>query len=98
MRFIFICLLPLAMLSLMSVPSRADSRCISDWSQAAPIVRKEGLYSVESLTTAARGKIQGDIVKTTLCQDDGVWVYRLIVRVKGAMSIQTVDAKDPFPR
>lgn len=78
--------------------ARAESRCIADWSQAAPIVRSEKLLTVEQLTRAARGKIKGDIVKTTLCQDDGTWVYRLILRVKGNLEIKTVDARNPFPR
>jgi uncharacterized membrane protein YkoI len=85
-------------LILVSSPAAAESRCINDWSEAAPIVRNEGLYTVEKLTSEARGKIAGNIVKTTLCQDDGVWVFRLIVRVKGHLKMMTVDAKTPFPR
>lgn len=76
----------------------ADSRCINDWSEAAPIVRREGLYTVEKLTREASGNIKGNIIKTTLCQDDGTWVFRLIVRVKGNLKVMTVDAKKPFPR
>lgn len=79
-------------------PAQAESRCINDWSDAAPIVRQEGLYTVEKLTTEARGKIKGTIIKTTLCQDDATWVFRLIVRVKGNLKMMTVDAKNPFPR
>jgi uncharacterized membrane protein YkoI len=85
-------------LILAGAPAAAESRCINDWSEAAPIVRNEGLYTVEKLTSEARGKIAGNIVKTTLCQDDGVWVFRLIVRVKGHLKMMTVDAKTPFPR
>jgi uncharacterized membrane protein YkoI len=88
--------LPLALMA--GQTSLAASRCINDWSQAAPIVRQEKLLTVEQLTAAARGRIEGDIVKTTLCQDDGNWVFRLIVRVKGHLEMMTVDAKDPFPR
>jgi hypothetical protein len=79
-------------------PVAAASRCINDWSEAAPIVRKEGLFTVEELTVAARAHIKGNIIKTTLCQDDGVWVFRLIVRHKGNLSMMTVNAKTPFPR
>lgn len=78
--------------------AHASSRCIGDWSEAAPIVRKEGLYTVEKLTAEAHGKIRGNIIKTTLCQDDATWVFRLIVRVKGNLKMMTVDAKNPFPR
>jgi uncharacterized membrane protein YkoI len=85
-------------LALASAPARAESRCISDWSEAAPIVRSEGLYTVEKLTAEARGNIKGTIIKTTLCKDDATWVFRLIVRVKGNLKMMTVDAKNPFPR
>lgn len=92
------CFYLLAATVLLTSPAAAASRCISDWSEAAPIVRKEGLYTVEKLTSEARGKIKGNIVKTTLCQDDNTWVFRLIVRVKGNLRMMTVDAKNPFPR
>lgn len=90
-------LIPVIML-LTGSSALAASRCINDWSEAAPIVRREGLYTVEKLATEARGKIKGTIIKTTLCQDDATWVFRLIVRVKGNLRMMTVDAKSPFPR
>ncbi len=90
--------LTMTALILAASPAAAASRCINDWSEAAPIVRQEGLYTVEKLTSEARGKIKGNIIKTTLCQDDGAWVFRLIVRVKGNLKMMTVDAKTPFPR
>jgi len=79
-------------------PAQAESRCINDWSEAAPIVRQEGLYTVEKLTREGRDQIKGTIIKTTLCQDDSKWVFRLIVRVKGNLKMMTVDAKNPFSR
>ena len=94
--FLFLSLLALALPE--PRPVAAASRCINDWSEAAPIVRKEGLFTVEELTAAAHAHIKGDIIKTTLCQDDGIWVFRLIVRHKGNLSMMTVDAKTPFPR
>lgn len=87
-----------AVMMLASSSAMAASRCINDWSEAAPIVRREGLYTVEKLASEARGKIKGNIIKTTLCQDDATWVFRLIVRVKGNLRMMTVDAKNPFPR
>lgn len=92
-----LCFLLTAM-ALASTPAGAASRCINDWSEAAPIVRREGLYTVEKLTAEARSSIKGNIIKTTLCQDDTTWVFRLIVRVKGNLKMMTVDAKNPFPR
>ena len=75
----------------------ADDTCYSDWSVAAPIVRQENLMTVEQLSAAARSKLNGDIVKTTLCKVNGNYVFRLVVRsASGQLSSMTVDAKDPF--
>jgi uncharacterized membrane protein YkoI len=75
----------------------AAAGCYADWSVAAPIVRKEGLATVETLARRAQSKISGDIVKTTLCEEKGGFVYRLVVRdPKGRLSNRTVDARAPF--
>lgn len=77
----------------------ADTGCIDDWSVAAPIVKAEGLVSVEQLSAEARTKLKGDIVKTTLCQERGGYVFRLVVRGAGGQHRSvTVDAKRPFGR
>jgi uncharacterized membrane protein YkoI len=73
--------------------------CYASWSVAAPIVRKEGLTTVETLSRVAQAKISGDIVKTTLCKENGDFVYRLLIRSpKGQLSKKTVDARAPFAR
>lgn len=73
--------------------------CYADWSVAAPIVRKEGLATVEALARRAETVILGDIVKTTLCEEAGSYVYRLVIRDKaGRLSNRTVDARAPFGR
>jgi len=78
--------------------ARAES-CYSDWSVAAPIVRKEGLTTVEKLWKLAQSKIFGKIVKTTLCEERGGFVYRLLVRdPKGRLVKKKVDARRPFKR
>jgi len=75
----------------------AEDNCISDWSEAAPIVREHGLMPVEKLTPVARSKLNGDIVKVTLCKENGLYVFRMVVRGQGgAMRTVTVDAKNPF--
>lgn len=75
----------------------ADDTCYADWSVAAPIVRQENLMTVEQLAAAARSKLKGEIVKTTLCKENGNYVFRLVVRsASGQLSSMTVDAKDPF--
>lgn len=75
----------------------ADTECYSDWSVAAPIVQAEGLMTVEDLSAAARKHMKGEIVKTTLCKENGGYVFRLVVRgADGRLKPMTVDAKTPF--
>lgn len=77
----------------------AGEKCFSDWSVAAPMVKKEGLATVETLTALARAKLPGNIVKTVLCQDDGKYFYRVVVRDDdGRLRTVTVDARKPFDR
>jgi hypothetical protein len=72
--------------------------CYADWSVAAPIVRKEGLATVEQLSAQARVRFAGDIVRTTLCEEQGGFVYRLVIRDHdGGYRNKTVDARLPFP-
>ena len=87
-------------LLLVAAPSApAFAACIADWSIAAPIVRKEGLATVEALSRLAQAKISGNIVKTTLCEENGGFVYRLVIRdLEGRLSNRTVDARAPFAR
>jgi uncharacterized membrane protein YkoI len=77
----------------------ARGGCIPDWSVAAPLVKKEGLVTVEQLTAMARSELAGDIVKTTLCEEKGGYVFRLVVRAPdGQLKSVTVDARTPFKR
>jgi hypothetical protein len=88
-----------AVTSLTLASATANADCIADWSIAAPIVRKEGLATVEVLSQLAHDKIAGSIVRTTLCEESGGFVYRLIVRDhKGHLTNHTVDARAPFGR
>jgi hypothetical protein len=73
--------------------------CYADWSVAAPIVHREGLTTVEALSRLAASKLAGEIVKTTLCEDGGEFVYRLVVRAPdGKLANRTVNARAPFGR
>ncbi len=77
----------------------AVAGCYDNWSVAAPIVRKEGLATVETLARRAQAKISGDIVKTTLCEENGGFVYRILIRdAGGRLTNKTVDARSPFAR
>ena len=75
----------------------AAEACYADWSDAAPIVRRQGLATVEALARLARPQISGDIVKTTLCEESGGFVYRLLIRDhNGQLTNRTVSARAPF--
>jgi uncharacterized membrane protein YkoI len=79
--------------------SPAAAACITDWSDAAPIVHKEKLATVEALSAIAASEVPGVIVKTTLCEENGSFVYRLLVRdAHGQLLNRTVDARSPFGR
>jgi uncharacterized membrane protein YkoI len=75
-----------------------DLKCAPDWSYGAMIVRKEGLLTVEQLTAIVEAKIDGEIVKTTLCESGGKYVFKLVVRQRGQFKTLTVDARKPFDR
>jgi len=92
-------MLALAAAVLGSAGARAADTCIEDWSTAAPVVKAEGLATVEAVTKLAAARVKGDVVKVTLCQDGNRYVYRLVVRDAGGKHTRlTVDAKEPFGR
>lgn len=76
-RFFYAALAALAVLTAGAV--RAET-CFPDWSVAARIVEAEGLLTVEELTASVRQRLAGEVVKTTLCEENGAYVYRLLVR------------------
>ncbi|MGE5267741.1 MAG: PepSY domain-containing protein [Deltaproteobacteria bacterium] len=93
------------LISALIVPSPAgrlladSSMCIDDWSTAVPVVKEEGLAPVETVTRLAKTRLQGAIVKVTLCKLEERYVYRLLVRSSnGKMAPVFVDAKEPFGR
>ncbi len=96
--------LPIMILSLTAlvpgapVAEAADGDCYPDWSVAAGIVEAEKLVTVDKLISGAKTSIPGDIVKTTLCEEGGKYVFRLVVRNKGSLKTVTVDAHEPFPK
>ncbi|HRY06593.1 MAG TPA: hypothetical protein P5114_05695 [Hyphomicrobiaceae bacterium] len=71
--------------------------CFEDWSIAARIVKRERLTTVAELAGAARNKLDGAIVRTSLCREKGDYVYRLVIRDdRGQLSRRSVDARKPF--
>ena len=91
-----------ALSTVAAVPAKADSasKCFASWSDAAPVVKREALVAVEQVSTLARPSLSGaEIVKTTLCEDQGRYIYRLLVReTKGQLKTVLVDARAPFGR
>ena len=74
-----------------------ENMCFDDWSVAAPIVRAEGLLTVERLSPLVQSKLGAKIVKATLCLESGNYVFQLVVRsAEGRLRRLTVDARTPF--
>lgn len=72
-------------------------RCFADWSEAAEIVRAKALVTAKDVHERARIGQIGDVVRMTLCEEGGRYVYRLVIReAKGQVIKLTVDAKTPF--
>lgn len=71
--------------------------CFADWSEAAAIVRREQLATVAELTEQARGRVNGEVLKTLLCKQGGRYHYRLVVRAPGGQLVShSIDARHPF--
>lgn len=72
-------------------------RCFEDWSDAAPIMLKEGLVATKDLHDQARLHLTGSLMRITLCRAGSNYVYRLLVRdPSGRLTMVTVDARHPF--
>lgn len=90
---------PLIAIAALLPPAVATDACIADWSDAASIVHQNNLTTVEALSRLAADELPGAIVKTTLCEEKGSFVYRLVVRdPQGKLTAHTVDARAPFGR
>lgn len=78
-------------------PAVAQQTCIADWSEAGPIVRKEGLAPIERVGKLARDRASVEIVGSALCLTQDRYVYRLTVRAEhGTLRTMVVDARKPF--
>jgi uncharacterized membrane protein YkoI len=75
----------------------AEAKCWSDWSEAAVIVRRETLMPVERVNKLARDKHPGaEIIKVTLCEEVGKFVYRVVLRQRqGQLQSVSLDARQP---
>ncbi|MDX2155150.1 MAG: hypothetical protein SFW09_01470 [Hyphomicrobiaceae bacterium] len=74
-------------------PAAAEPACYRDWSDAAPVVVREGLRSARDMHDLARDRLDADVVRITLCQEGAGFVYRLVVRRNdGSIAKWTVSA------
>lgn len=86
----------LATTLLTAAPVRAQQSCMADWSEAAPIVRREGLATIERVGRMMRDGAAMEIVTSALCTTDGRYVYRLTVKGAGSgLRTLFVDARQP---
>lgn len=70
-----------------------ESRCWSDWTTAAPVVRREALRPAKEATALAQAKVPGRMLTISLCEDQGRYVYRmLILSPAGTVLTVTEDA------
>jgi uncharacterized membrane protein YkoI len=91
-----ILLIMLAFPGALHAAAAQQDRCY-EWSDAAPIVRRENLFSAKDLHEQARRKIEGDLIRITLCEHNGDYVYRLVVQHPGGrVRHMMVDARAPF--
>ena len=90
-------LLTLAVLGIgLASPASAEN-CYADWSEAGPIVREQKLVPAKDLQDLASTKVEGKLIKITLCEDQGNYMYRLVFdKENGEVVDMTVDARTPF--
>jgi hypothetical protein len=72
-----------------------DAKCWTDWSEAALIVRRETLVPIERVSKLASAKHPGaEIIKVTLCEEQGKFVYRVLLRERqGQLRSELLDAR-----
>lgn len=80
-----------------SAARAAPNVCFASWSEASPVVAEQRLIAVAELSQLARKRLDGEIVRTQLCIENGRYIYRVVVRyANGAMKPHTLDARAPF--
>lgn len=95
MRWTVTYLVALALMAsvLLGAAAQAEAGCFP-WSQAGPIIAKNGLISGDAIYQKVQGKTGGKILKATLCQDGARFYYKfVVVGASGDVSHISVDAK-----
>jgi len=79
-------------LALTAAGNAADPNCVG-WSAAAPVIAKNSLLPANVIYQMVQTRMGGTIVNQSLCQEDGRFVYKLVVLgPKGDVNNVTVDA------
>ncbi len=74
--------------------SEPSNICFSNWSDAAPIVAREGLLAARDIQAVSRRRRSGDVVRITLCREETGYVYLLLLRdERGRISNLKIDAQ-----
>lgn len=75
-----------------------ELRCWSDWSEAAPVVRREALRPAKEASAHAQAKVPGRLLTISLCEEQGRYVYRmLILSAAGTVQAVTEEAAPTLP-
>ena len=73
-----------------------EDKCY-EWTEAAPIVRREKLVSAKDLHEQARQRLDGELIRITLCEEKGNFIYKLVLQGGGGkLRYMSVDARAPF--
>jgi hypothetical protein len=74
-------------------------QCFANWSDAGPVVEREALVKASDVHAQAKQRRLGDLVKITLCRENGRYTYQLVLhdKPKGVIHM-SVDAQRPFER
>lgn len=67
-----------------------------EWTEAAPIVAREKLASAKDVHEQARKRLPGQLIRITLCEDKGQFIYKLVLQEGSRVRHLTVDARAPF--
>ena len=87
------------MLALNGGPAVAGAYCTENWSEMATAVQANGLMPPKDLQQLALDKVDGKLIKVSLCQTAGGYNYKLVVLQPGGQLVNlSVDAKNPFPQ
>jgi uncharacterized membrane protein YkoI len=93
--------LPLALLLATATPyaAQAGESCTENYSDMATTVKANGLMPAKQVQQLAQDKIDGKIVKVSLCQKGSAYQYELVyLNSDGQVVTQALDAKTPFPQ